>query len=188
MEKAADAGLIMVKDFSKGVEKFNILFSMFPDDGMVYYQRAIAYEKLGKYAEAIKDNNEAYRLFPLPRWKHEAEIANKRIEETLSSSGVLAEARRRIKQFKKLELALVKDVLETIDKVPIAPSNATVDLRRIAERLTKTMLINRLDEKEDLYNIIKTLQQTNQIPILIESHFHTIRIIGDQGAHDLKNR
>lgn len=77
------------RDTFKGNRKqsekdFDSLLTVYPDDGMIYFQRAIAYAKYGEYTEAKQDYEKAKELFPLDRWKWEVQCAMEELEQSFS--------------------------------------------------------------------------------------------------------
>lgn len=67
--KAVEANQIYQSDQKEGEEKFEELLEKYPDDGMVYYEKAEAYETMGLLNIAKKNYSKAYENFPLPHWK-----------------------------------------------------------------------------------------------------------------------
>jgi tetratricopeptide (TPR) repeat protein len=69
MEWAAEARQTLIKDEASGAAEFNNLLSLFPDDGMIFFERANGYETLGKLELAKADYERAKDRFPLERWQ-----------------------------------------------------------------------------------------------------------------------
>ncbi|MEK9137937.1 MAG: hypothetical protein AAB393_12500, partial [Bacteroidota bacterium] len=75
MELAAEAGQKLKLDRATGNAEFEKLLSFYPKDGMIYFQRALAYEAIGEYNLAKIDYESSKRYFPLDRWQWEAQKA-----------------------------------------------------------------------------------------------------------------
>lgn len=65
---------MVLKEDQKGNTVFKDLINEFPDDGMVYFERGIAFETMGKYGLAKLDYEKAKELFPVPHWKKNADF------------------------------------------------------------------------------------------------------------------
>lgn len=73
MKAAEGAKDLMLSDRSSGQKKFESLLAKHPGDGMVLFQRALAYESLGEIDLAIGDIRRAKALFPKTEWKQLAD-------------------------------------------------------------------------------------------------------------------
>lgn len=80
MERAEKAKDIMLADRISGETEFQKLLKEYPNDGMVFFKRAEAYEELGERYLAIEDYRRAERLFPIPSWKERAKEALLRLQ------------------------------------------------------------------------------------------------------------
>jgi predicted nucleotide-binding protein len=78
--KAAEAAKgQMVSDRSSGEKKFQQLLRQHQGDGMIFFQRGLAYEALGENALAIDDFKRAMAFFPKTEWKALAKAALQRV-------------------------------------------------------------------------------------------------------------
>lgn len=78
--KAAEAAKSrMLSDRSLGETAFARLLDENQGDGMIYFQRGLAYESLDEKALAIKDFKSAHALFPKTEWKQLAKEALQRL-------------------------------------------------------------------------------------------------------------
>src|SRR5258707_2273891 len=73
MKAAERAKDLMLSDRSSGQKKFESLLAKHAGDGMVLFQRALAYESLGEIDLAIGDIRRAKALFPKTEWKQLAD-------------------------------------------------------------------------------------------------------------------
>jgi len=71
---AVDANSEMMNDTDSGLIEFYQLLKDHPDDGMIYYERAEAYEYLGQKTEALKDYQIAKDKLPRAKWNKLAEL------------------------------------------------------------------------------------------------------------------
>jgi len=71
---AVDANSEMMNDTDSGLIEFYQLLKDHPDDGMIYYERAEAYEYLGQKTEALKDYQIAKDKLPRAKWNKLAEF------------------------------------------------------------------------------------------------------------------
>jgi len=182
MEWAAEARQVMIADRASGEAEFAKLLSNFPDDGMIFFERAGGYEALGELRLAKTDFERAKQLFPLERWQWEAQKALDRISEELAAGGTIAEARRRVNNLNKLDQQLRREAIAVLAKVGTEPVNAAAELRRSLE-----VVVNLLASKYrrratgNLLDDIRNLQA--HIPELVVNHMHTIRILGNRATH-----
>ena len=70
---AVDANKMMVANRESGEERFATLIKNHPNDGMIYYQRGLAYEILGEFDLAKSDFEKAEKLFPKQEYKGKAQ-------------------------------------------------------------------------------------------------------------------
>ena len=78
MAKCEEAKRTMLQDRPAGEMAFAALLRDHPDDGMVHFKRAEAYEHLGAYSIAEGEYARAERLFPWADWKARARAARER--------------------------------------------------------------------------------------------------------------
>lgn len=76
---ARDASGLMMKKPADGEKEFEQLLKYYPNDGMIYYQRGLAYEVLENFDAALKDFERAEVLFPLLKFKNDARDAADRV-------------------------------------------------------------------------------------------------------------
>lgn len=182
MEWAAEARQVLIVDRARGEAEFAKLLSNFPDDGMIFFERAGGYETLGELGLAKADYERAEQLFPLERWQWEAQKALDRIVKELAVGGTIAEARRRVNALAKMDAQLRREVLAAIVKVSSEPASAAAELRRCLEIVVNCLMGEyRLRPGSNLADNIRDLQA--HVPDLIVNHMHTIRILGNRATH-----
>jgi len=184
MEMAAEARQTLVINRAQGEELFQRLLTLFPDDGMVFFERAGGYEAIGELKLAKADLESAKRLFPLERWQWEAQEALKRIEQELAAGGTIAEARRRINNLRNVDIHLRRQVLNAIEKAGTEPDGTAVKLRVMLEILVDRLLAqHHITPTNELDRDIWKLKDQSVIPEIVANHMNTIRIVGNRGAH-----
>ena len=82
---AVDANKMMVADRESGKERFATLIRNHPSDGMIYYQRGLAYEILDDLEFAKSDLEKAEILFPKQEYKEKTREALKRVIEKIKN-------------------------------------------------------------------------------------------------------
>ncbi len=187
MEDAANARLLMLKDRRSGELKFAQIMTLFPDDGMVYFERGRGFEELGEFNKAINDYEIAHNYFPLDRWKWEAQEAIKRVNETLNSKrGTLLEAKQRVLNLKKINPILINQFIYALGQIEIDPSTSAISLRKQIEYITSELLdLHTSRYPTELVENIEQLRNKRIIPDIVFSHLSNIRVIGNKAAHVL---
>ena len=71
---------------SKDISSFDDLLRFYSNDGMVHYNLGQAYEALANYELAVKEYTVAKSLFPMQKWKNNADIAITRISQNMGRS------------------------------------------------------------------------------------------------------
>jgi len=179
---------------------FEDLLELYPDDGMIYFQRALAYARYGKYKEARRDFEKAKELFPLDRWKWEVQKSIEELEQNNPDNGTIIEAKRRIKVLNNIDNQLKLKALDAVDKVIRDPISTARDLRTCEEDLVRQLMGSATkkssysfvsmcsgDDKSLELNINK-LREINAIPKIIRNHMHTVRVIGNYASHALPKK
>jgi|SRR3990172_12755428 len=90
METAAEARQMLILNRAEGEQAFGKLLTLYPNDGMGFFQRASGYEVIGEFRLAKADYETAKQLFPLERWQWEAQEALNRIAQNLAAGGTVA--------------------------------------------------------------------------------------------------
>lgn len=184
MGMAEDAGNMLITDRARGEQAFERLLMTCPRDGMVFFQRAKAFEAIGEFKLAEADYGAAERLFPKESWRTSAREGSSRMARKLATGGTIAEARRRIEGFGKVDSRLRQDVLVALDKANGEPSSTAAELRRCLEMLTDQLLAQHgLTSTGDLDGNIRALRDHVFVPELVSNHMHTIRILGNRALH-----
>lgn len=182
MELAAEAGQKLKLDRVTGDAEFEKLLSFYPKDGMIYFQRALAYEAVGEYDRAKTDYEKSKQYFPLDRWKWEAQKALDALEQKMSTGGTIAEARRRVRNIHKIDHVFQRKILETLSKVNTDPDNAANKLRsHLEEFVTHLLAQYKLAKASDLYGDITNLR--GSAPEKVFTHMNNIRLLGKLGSH-----
>lgn len=185
-EAAADARQKLLMERLQGEEEFKKLLTRNPNDGMIFFERATGYEAIGEYGLAKADYELAKSLFPLDRWKWEAQQALDKLTENVSEGGTIDEARRRIKSLKSIEKNLLRDVILAFSQIDKDPQSAAVKLRICLETfLNPVFKFVNLRPAVDLEENIRALR-SKSIPEIIINHMNTIRLIGNRGGHTLR--
>ena len=184
MEMAADARQTLIANRVQGEQAFAKLLTLFPDDGMIFFQRANAYETIGEFKLAKIDYEAAKRLFPLERWQHLAQEAMARIDQEFAAGGTIAEARRRISSLNNVDARLKRDSLVAIEKAIAEPANTTAEIRRCSETLVNQIMgKRRITSTGNLDSDIQSLKDQGIIPEIVANHLHTIRVLGNRALH-----
>lgn len=187
MEAAAGARQVLLIDRAQGEADFHKLSSLFPDDGMIYFEQGNGYVALGELRLAKANLEHAKQLFPLERWQWEAQEALNRVEQQLAEGGTLAEAQRRLGQMNKVDPALRQPASAAIDKASTQPANAGNDLRKCLEMIIdRAMRLHHLTPGGDLYTNIRILKGEPFVSEVITNHMDNIRILGDKASHAKK--
>jgi tetratricopeptide (TPR) repeat protein len=72
MDAAMAAKSTLICSRSKGEEEFDRLLTRYPADGMIYFQRGEAYERIGEMQLAALDYQRAIHLFREDTWQRRA--------------------------------------------------------------------------------------------------------------------
>ena len=152
-------------------KKFQDLVDDNRKDGMVYFKRAQAYERVGDAVKAVRDYQEAERLFPLPEWKH---LAREGIDYC-NALPVLTDLPRDLH-------AIWQDALY-IQRLP--DRSMAMTARAALERTVDFLIIEwglavAMDEDEDL---IDKLYRLDQVPRQTYFAMDDVRTIGNEAAH-----
>jgi tetratricopeptide (TPR) repeat protein len=82
---AEKARLRMLRNLDDGEREFSWLLKLHPLDGMIYYQRALAYESLGHYEAARRDFEKAHLYFVRHQWQEAALKGLERVRPLVNS-------------------------------------------------------------------------------------------------------
>ena len=191
--RAAAASHVMVTDLERGLAMFEELLEQAPGDAMIFLQRAEAYEKRGQYEEAFSDFGTAEIGFPMEQYKERAREGAARVSTAIKErkhgrawfdeilSGLVCWYRRL-----PLEPGPLAEQLErALENAVLAPEDAAVSLRRCLEILLASLSDDTThnDTKPDLFDRIRGVESRPWAPDIIISHMHTVRCIGNAGAH-----
>jgi len=196
-ESAADAGQTLMVDRTQGERLFEGLLRQFPEDGMVYYERANALKRMGEFELAKNDYSVAKGLFPLERWKREAQAGIQGIIEELAEGGTISEARRRINNIDTIKDGLNKNrVLSVLDQAITDPVGVANEIRKFGEMVLVGIMEDenikedeiakdqaRQNPKVNMFNIIRHLSRKKVIPRFVVGQLDAIREIGNYGSH-----
>jgi len=183
MEMAAEARQKMILDRNVGENEFIKLLSVFPDDGMIYFQRAGGYEMLGELNMAKRDFEIAKSLFPLDRWQWQAQEAINRINRHLFSGGTVLEAKNRLKILERIDKAFIFNISAIISRTEKNPISTAIELRGSLEYLIKRFLEEKRIQSSNLDKDIEAIKSLSIAPDIVINHMHTVRIIGNRAAH-----
>jgi len=182
MEMAAEARQLMIVNREEGEIKFEELLSKYPDDGMIFFQKASAFEALGGYDQAKKNYEIAKTLFPLDRWQWEAQEAINQMEKHLFK-GILSDAKNRVQNIDNINPKIKERVLSAIELTEKQPKITGIGLRETLEIIVTGLLIKHQLEIFNLDRNIEVIKIKEIAPSIIINHMHTVRIIGNRAAH-----
>lgn len=181
MELAAEAGQKLKIDRKAGEGEFEKLLSVYPKDGMVYFQRGVAYESIKEFALAKSDYKVAKQYFPLDRWQWEAQNALDRLVEKTAEGGTLSEARRHINHLERIDAFLKQKTLDALAHPASAANKIRTCLEIFLKKLPK--IYYRYQESTPPLSWIQNLNR-ELVPEIIISHMNTIKHVGGPGSHD----
>lgn len=182
MEMAAEARQKMIINRAEGEAEIQKLLSKFPDDGMIYFQKASGHEALNEFSKAKELYEIAKGLFPLDRWQWEAQEAINRIDKHLFS-GTITEAIERINKLDHIDDEIIKKAIIAIDKTDKQPASTGIELRQLLEMIIKRIFRERRLEVYNLDRNIEVIKIHEIAPNIVINHMHTVRIIGNRAAH-----
>jgi hypothetical protein len=90
--EANDAARTMRGDRGRGELQFQQLLRRFPNDGMVYLQRAQAFEALGDFEASAADYDRAAGLLKYPSWIQKARDGASRVRQRQEAGSVKSAA------------------------------------------------------------------------------------------------
>jgi len=90
--RAVQAKELMLTDLKQGEAEFERLLFLYPADGMVFYQRGLAYESLDIYERARDDYAQAEHLFPRTQYKLQARTGRAHVAKSLEERDKRAHA------------------------------------------------------------------------------------------------
>jgi hypothetical protein len=184
MAMAEDAGNILITDRAQGEQAFERLLMRFPRDGMVFFQRAKAFEAIGEFKLAKADYEVAERLFPMEQYQASARAGSSRMDRKLPTAGTIVEPRRAIEGLRKIDRQVRDDALIAIDKATTDPLGTAVKLRRFLERLASELVAHHAGMATgDLDDNIRALRDHGVVPDIVSSHMNTIRVLGNRAGH-----
>lgn len=79
MNMAQTAKIDLINDREQGEQEFSELLKKYPHDGMIFFKRGEAYEKIGLMKLACDDFTRAETYFPMETWKETARNAKRRV-------------------------------------------------------------------------------------------------------------
>jgi hypothetical protein len=127
----------MLRDRDAGTRQFEKLFALHPDDGMIFYERAEAFEHLGLLNDAEADYKRAERFLTSPHWKDVARLAvvrvdRCRIKSADRSCGVPQwDLFHRVHGVREVPHAIRKRALSAISRAATEPESAAVTSPRL---------------------------------------------------------
>lgn len=166
----AQQEMVLGKDNSG--KSFNNLFKRHPNDGMLFYERAEAYECLENISKAKNNYELALLYFPNPKWKKVAYEGLKRIQNTKRNLG------------KKGEIDLRWNYFHQVNSYVYIPheirSFSLSSLERFSEEKRLAIGELRICLEKVVYNLSKKYKTIHP------GYFKTIDIAGK--LDDLKNK
>ena len=172
MAEAEDASLRLQRyDEAEGERRFKELLSRYPDDGMVYFKRGVAYEAIGRPERAQEDYSQAEALFPMREWKNLAREGIKRCTIAVRLSKVPREVR-----------AIWRDVVRMQD----CPRRARTMTARAAVERTADLLTRELQltaRGVELKSKLATLGGSRKIDKRALDDMGLVKELGDAAAH-----
>jgi hypothetical protein len=185
MEEAADAREVLKSDRKTGIAAFAKLVALHPKDGMVYFQRASGYQAIREFDLARSDFETARDLFPLERWKREAERAIETLAREQSWGGTVAEARHRLDALRHIDRDIRGSVVAAVNMMESNLTSSAGELRRCAELVVAGVVreLGITPEGDDLDKRIRLLGNKIGEHSAVVTHLHTARRIGNVASH-----
>jgi tetratricopeptide (TPR) repeat protein len=195
-KKAIEANHELALNKAKGESLFRKLLESFPNDGMVYYERAESYEYLRLLDLSESDYATAERFSPVRHWKEVAQkgvirIQRKRQSLPDDSPDTLWGIFHRIHALPYLPHEVRVDALSAIARFDSEPHIASSQLRSCRESITIAVFekayIRHADAK-DLERKIALLDSLEIVPASISLDMDRVRDLGNKGTHPEKRR
>ncbi|MEN6478594.1 MAG: DUF4145 domain-containing protein [Anaerolineales bacterium] len=173
----------MLRDRASGEVQFSRLLARYPEDGMVYYERGVAYRELGLYALALADFERAVPLLLLRESKQRAldaaEVLRQRLDGGLG--GALTNARQRLDRLQRLDLLLTISLLEALEQVDVDPAHAAVLLRDCLDRFLRQAMPSGKSDHDDWRARLQRLGA--RAPQAVMQHAQLVYVLGNLGTH-----
>jgi hypothetical protein len=199
--EALSANRKLLNNLDEGGNEFDDLLVKYNSDGMVFYERAEAYElledrkKLEDYKNALLNYERAFENFPVDHWKNLAKLGINRILEKLDGKKDIDPNDQwsifhRIHALQEIDLITVFDSLVAITLYDSEPHETALLLRCCLESIVLLLLPDIGDEDKDkgLWVLINLLEENYYERIVkidtgIISKMHKVRRIGNKAAH-----
>jgi tetratricopeptide (TPR) repeat protein len=184
---------------SKGESAFRRLLEAHPDDGMIYYERAEAYEYLNELDAAEADYKTAEKYFPVMHWKTVAREGIARIQlkkQAAKAASTLPNDTQwgifhRVHAVPQIPHEIRVDALSAIARFDSEPHIAAAQLRLCLEQLVVALLEKIHVDYSDagtLEKRIALLDSLEVIPSPIVLQMDRLRDLGNKGIHAEKRK
>lgn len=189
--EAIKANQAMLHDRDAGNRQFRRLFELHPDDGMIFYERAEAFEHLGLLDEAEADYKHAERFLTSPHWKDVARLAVVRVDRRRTKAGVPScgvlqwDLFHRAHGVREIPHEIRKRALSAISRAASEPESAAGELRWCIEQIVNKIESNAGISKgrRDLDKRIEALRKSKRIPQSLAARMDCVRWSGNAGLH-----
>lgn len=177
---AKKAKSILIDDRTRGEREFDVLLSDHPRDGMIYFQRAEAYEAIGDLDLALSDFRAAEQLIfntKKVKWKEVARERAKRVAD--------AEEQVIKRVLDTVPHDLMKGIQQALD-MKFEPQGSLLGCCTALEAIVENLAIaGKLEFRgsQILAEKIKMLRDAGVIENATASHMHTIRVLRNGAAH-----
>jgi hypothetical protein len=199
--EALSANRTLLNNLDEGENEFDDLLVKYDSDGMVFYERAEAYElledqnNLKDYKNALLNYERAIEEFPVDHWKKVAQLGKNRILGKLYEKKDIDPNQQwsifhRIHALQEIDLITVFDALVAITLYDSEPHETALLLRCCLESIVLLLLPDIDDDEKDkgLWVLINKYEENCykrniQIETGIISKMHRVRRIGNKAAH-----
>lgn len=173
----------LLRDRTSGELQFSRLLARYPQDGMLYYERGVAYRELGLYALALADFECAAPLLMLREWKQRTLDAAAKLRQRLNGGlgGALTNARQRLDRLQRPDLHLTISLLEALEQVDVDPARAAVLLRDCLDRFLRQAMPRGKSDHDDWRARLQRLGA--RAPQAVVQHAQLVYVLGNLGAH-----
>lgn len=198
-KSALDANNDLIRNRRMGEIEFLELLHKYEDDGMVYYERAEAYEFIKDFENALKNFQKAEDNFPVEHWKRIARfgidrINVKKVGGSYSCEEIQWQIFHQLHTLQNIDLWTKFDALVAMTLYDSEPHETALLLRCCLESLVLLLLPNSIEVENakglwELTNLLKKHYRINckYIKPEIIRGMQDVRIIGTKAAHP-KNR
>jgi hypothetical protein len=181
-EQAKQAKETLIQDRAKGEELFRELVEGTRGmDGMVYYQRGLAYEAMEELELALADYHKALRFIINTKnvdWRQKVRDAIARVEHQLRDSFQLS-----LPTIPEPSIAKIfKEAMDSRLEAREALAACRSVLEGVVDYAIKTSKLP-VPSRTDLSEKIRMLKDSGLVSTTLKSHMDTIRVLGNSAVH-----